>query len=205
VQFTVPLAHLAQTRLVASDTRYALPHCGYEPFCGHSFAFESDLTCGNRVLAQAKQGYVIYRVRVKRGGRKRPVSKGIVYGKPKFQGITHLKNQVNMRNIAEQRVGRLVPSLRVLNSYWVAQDATYKYYEVILVDPFHNAIRRDPRINWICNVRDLNTLFLISHADARLLSLSHVLFISKMSFVLLWWSSSCFADLTSDVRCLSIR
>jgi hypothetical protein len=38
-----------------------------------------------------------------------------------------------------------------LNSYWVAQDATYKYYEIIMVDPAHKAIRRDPRINWIVN------------------------------------------------------
>ena len=53
---------------------------------------------------QAKQGYVIYRVRVKRGGRKKPVSKGIIYGKPKFQGVKHLKNQVNLRNIAEVRL-----------------------------------------------------------------------------------------------------
>lgn len=29
------------------------------------------------------------------------------------------------------------------------QDSTYKYYEVILVDPHHKVIRRDPRINWI--------------------------------------------------------
>ena len=35
------------------------------------------------------------------------------------------------------------------DSYWVNQDATYKYFEVILVDPQHKAIRRDPRINWI--------------------------------------------------------
>ena len=41
--------------------------------------------------------------------------------------------------------------LRVLNSYWVAQDGTYKYFEVICVDPAHNAIRNDPRINWIVN------------------------------------------------------
>lgn len=27
----------------------------------------------------------------------------------------------------------------------------YKYYEVILVDPSHKAVRRDARINWICN------------------------------------------------------
>lgn len=39
--------------------------------------------------------------------------------------------------------------MRVLNSYWINQDSTYKYYEVILVDPQHKAIRRDPRINWI--------------------------------------------------------
>ena len=31
------------------------------------------------------------------------------------------------------------------------QDATYKYYEVILVDPAHKAIRRDARVNWIVN------------------------------------------------------
>ena len=29
---------------------------------------------------KAKQGYVIYRVRVRRGGRKRPVPKGATYG-----------------------------------------------------------------------------------------------------------------------------
>lgn len=39
--------------------------------------------------------------------------------------------------------------MRVLNSYWVAQDSTYKFYEVVLVDPFHKAIRRDPSIRWI--------------------------------------------------------
>lgn len=51
----------------------------------------------------------------------------------------------------QERVGRRLGGLRVLNSYWVAQDASYKYFEVILVDPAHNAIRRDPKINWLCN------------------------------------------------------
>jgi large subunit ribosomal protein L15e len=35
-----------------------------------------------RLGYKAKQGFVIYRVKVRRGGRKRPVSKGIIYGKP---------------------------------------------------------------------------------------------------------------------------
>ncbi|KAK4522811.1 hypothetical protein GAYE_PCTG30G0701 [Galdieria yellowstonensis] len=99
---------------------------------------------------KAKQGYVIYRVRVRRGGRKRPVPKGIQYGKPKNQGITQLKFKRNKRSVAEERAGRRCGNLRVLNSYWINQDGIYKYYEVILVDPSHKAIRRDPKIHWIC-------------------------------------------------------
>ena len=55
----------------------------------------------------------------------------------------------SLRSKAEERVGRRCGNLRVLNSYWVNQDATYKYFEVILVDPQHTTIRNDPRINWI--------------------------------------------------------
>jgi len=102
-----------------------------------------------RLGYKAKQGFVLYRARVRRGGRKRPVSKGIVYGKPKTQGIVHLKWARSLQSKAEERVSRRTGNLRVLNSYWVNQDGTYKYYEVILVDPSHNAIRKDPRINWL--------------------------------------------------------
>ena len=98
---------------------------------------------------KAKQGYVVYRVRVRRGGRKRPVAKGIVHGKPKHQGVVGLKFARSLKNVAEERVGRRLGNLRVLNSYWVGQDATYKFFEIILVDPSHNAIRNDPKINWI--------------------------------------------------------
>lgn len=98
---------------------------------------------------RAKQGFVIYRVRVRRGGRKKPVAKGKTMGKPKNQGVTGLKYARNYRNMAEERVGKRVAGLRVLNSYWLNQDATYKYFEVILVDPFHKAVRRDARTNWI--------------------------------------------------------
>lgn len=99
---------------------------------------------------KAKQGYMIYRVRVKRGGRKRRVAKGIVYGKPTNQGVNKLKAKRNLRSIAEERIGRKCGGLRVLNSYWVAADAIYKWFEVIMIDPFHKVIRDDPRINWIC-------------------------------------------------------
>jgi large subunit ribosomal protein L15e len=39
----------------------------------------------------------------------------------------------------------------VLNSYWVNQDSTFIWYDVIAVDPMHKTIRRDPRVNWIVN------------------------------------------------------
>lgn len=92
----------------------------------------------------------IYRTRVKRGGRKRPVSKGICYGKPKTSGVNELKFQRSIKSVAEERVGRACGGLRVMNSYWVGEDAVYKYFEVICADPAHKAVRRDPRINWIC-------------------------------------------------------
>lgn len=65
------------------------------------------------------QGYVVYRVRVRRGGRKRPVPKGIVYGKPTNQGVTQLKFQRSKRSVAEERAGRKLAGLKVLNSYWI--------------------------------------------------------------------------------------
>merc|ERR1712137_846096 len=59
-----------------------------------------------RLGFKAKQGYCIYRVRVRRGGRKRPVHKGQVYGKPVHQGITKLKFKRNLKSVAEERVGK---------------------------------------------------------------------------------------------------
>jgi large subunit ribosomal protein L15e len=99
---------------------------------------------------KAKQGYVIWRVRVRRGNRRKLGNKGQVYGKPSNQGVLKRKFQRSLKSVAEERVGKICGGLRVLNSYWAGQDSIYKFYEVILVDPAHNAIRNDPKINWIC-------------------------------------------------------
>ncbi len=103
----------------------------------------------HRLGYKAKQGYVIVRAGVRRGGRKRQNHRGMVFGKPKHQGINSLKFERNLQSMAEEKVGRQYTNLRVLNSYWVNQDATMKYYEVICVDPNHPKIRNDPRANWI--------------------------------------------------------
>ena len=101
-----------------------------------------------------KQGYVIYRVRVRRGGRKRPAPKGNVHGKPASEGIHKQKATRSLRALAESRAGKALGGLRVLNSYWVGQDGLYKFYEIIMIDPFHQQIRDDPRINWICKPKE---------------------------------------------------
>ena len=54
-----------------------------------------------RLGYKAKQGYVVYRVRVRRGGRKRKVPAGHKRGKPTNQGVTQLKFQRSLRSVAE--------------------------------------------------------------------------------------------------------
>eukprot|EP00088_Acartia_fossae_P042334 TRINITY_DN44434_c0_g1_i1.p1 TRINITY_DN44434_c0_g1~~TRINITY_DN44434_c0_g1_i1.p1 ORF type:complete len:215 (-),score=-7.68 TRINITY_DN44434_c0_g1_i1:96-716(-) len=105
----------------------------------------------HRLGYKHKRGYVIFRVRVRRGCRNKLVHKGQIYGKPASQGVSQLKHKRSCRARAEQRVGRKIGTLRVLNSYWVNQDSTFKYFEIIMVDPFLKSIRNDPKINWICN------------------------------------------------------
>merc|ERR1719379_423290 len=54
---------------------------------------------------KSKPGYVIFRVKIRRCNRIKPVSKGIVNAKPTNQGVTQLKPKRNLRVIAEGRVG----------------------------------------------------------------------------------------------------
>jgi hypothetical protein len=70
---------------------------------------------------KAKQGYVIYRIRVRRGCRKKQVHLGKTMGKPKNQGVNQIKPKRNRRSVAEERCQKRCPNLRVLNSYWINQ------------------------------------------------------------------------------------
>jgi len=45
--------------------------------------------------------------------------------------------------IAEERAAKKYPNLEVLNSYYVTEDGSHKWYEVILVDPHHPVIRNE--------------------------------------------------------------
>jgi len=117
----------------------------------YRIAKPSRLEKAKRLGYKRKQGFVIYRVKVRRGGRKKPVHRGITNGKPKNHGVNEQKFSRNKKSIAEEKVAKICGNLRVLNSYWINQDSIYKYFEVILVDPFHKAIKTDWKIQWICS------------------------------------------------------
>jgi large subunit ribosomal protein L15e len=96
---------------------------------------------------RAKGGYVVVRVRVRRGGQNK---RAIIAGRrPKHKGILQMTLKKSLRRIAEERAQKHYPNLEVLNSYWLGEDGKQKFFEVILVDPDHPEIRADPKIAWI--------------------------------------------------------
>jgi len=96
---------------------------------------------------KAKQGYVIVRAKVRKGGLRKHTIKG--GRRAKRKGMNKITMKKSIQRIAEERTQKRYPNMEVLNSYWVAEDGTHKYYEVILVDPHHPVIKADPKINWI--------------------------------------------------------
>ncbi len=105
-----------------------------------------------RLGYKAKQGFVLARVRVRKGGRARRL-----YGrggrKPSKAGLLKFTPKKSLRWIAEEKAQRKFPNLEVLNSYYVCEDGKWKWFEVIMVDPNHPNIINDPNINWIIKQR----------------------------------------------------
>lgn len=107
---------------------------------------------------KAKKGFVIARVRVRKGGRSRRL-----YGrggrKPSKAGLRKFTPGKSLQWIAEEKAQRKFPNLEVLNSYYVGEDGQYKYYEVILVDPNQPTIKKDKNIGWIAEKQHRKRVF----------------------------------------------
>jgi large subunit ribosomal protein L15e len=94
---------------------------------------------------KAKKGIVVVRVRVPRGGRKRHrTNKGRKTRRHTIKKVV----KMNYKWIAEQRVQRAYPNLEVLNSYNLAKDGIYYFFEVILIDPDKLEIKNDKNFKW---------------------------------------------------------
>jgi len=98
---------------------------------------------------KAKQGIIVARVMVRRGGRRK--SRYVRGRRTAHMGKNKITPAKSIQRIAEERAARKYPNMEVLNSYWVAEDGKKKWYEVILVEPTNPAIMSDSTLNWICD------------------------------------------------------
>jgi len=90
---------------------------------------------------KAKEGVIVVRVRVSRGGmrRKRPTSGR----RPKHMGVLKIKSAVSSQSVAERRVSERFPNMKMLGSYPVWEDGRFGWFECILIDPLGPSIRKD--------------------------------------------------------------
>lgn len=88
---------------------------------------------------KAKQGIIVVRIKVSRGGmrQKRPTSGR----RPKHMGVLKIKGHFSSGDTAERRVSEKYPNTKVLGSYPVYQDGKFIWHEVILADLNHPSLK----------------------------------------------------------------
>ena len=107
----------------------------------HRIKRPSRLDRARRLGYKAKQGIIVIRTKVGRGGmrKQRPRSGR----RPKHLGVTRIKQAESMRLVAERRVNEKYPNLEVLGSYFLYKDGKNIWYEIILADTSHPSIAKD--------------------------------------------------------------
>jgi large subunit ribosomal protein L15e len=110
----------------------------------HKIKKPSRIDRARRLGYKAKQGIVVVRARVGRGGmrKQRPVAGR----RQKHIGVTKIKQGTNMRKVAERRVQEKYVNMKVVGSYYLYKDGKYQWFEVILADPSHPAISKDKEL-----------------------------------------------------------
>jgi large subunit ribosomal protein L15e len=106
---------------------------------------------------KAKQGIVMARVSIRRGGARK--SRYIRGRRTKRMGMHKITRGKSLKRIAEERASRRFPNLQMLNSYWVDEDGKQKWFEIIMVDPSHPVIKSDPNLNWLCRANQKGRSF----------------------------------------------
>lgn len=101
---------------------------------------------------KAKQGVVLARIRVRKGLSKREKARK---GRKPSKSGRYFAMSKSFQAIAEERAARKFINCEVINSYYVGEDGTYKFFEAIMADRSHpsvagyaqygNALRRRAR------------------------------------------------------------
>jgi len=95
---------------------------------------------------KAKNGFVVVRIRLRRGGRQRTRHK---HGRKSRKQHVRKILKMNYQWVAETRAENKYPNLEVLNSYMIGKDGKYFFYEVIMIDPAKPEIKNDASLRWI--------------------------------------------------------
>jgi len=82
---------------------------------------------------KSKQGYVVVRVRIRKGGARKPRPRA--GRRQRALGVTLFTRAIQLKHIAELRAKRKYPNLHILNSYYVWEDGMHQWFETILHDP----------------------------------------------------------------------
>ena len=105
---------------------------------------------------KAKQGFIMVRQRVDRGGRQRPQIRKV--RKTSHSRQTKILSK-NYQQVAEERAARKFPNLEVLNSYFVGKDGKHYWHEIIMVDKQSPAVLADKNISWIASPANTRRAF----------------------------------------------
>ena len=105
---------------------------------------------------KAKKGVIVYRVRVKRGGRQNSKQ---TKGRKSKRRSPRKTLKMNYRWVCEMRAAKKHPNLEILNSYKVGQDGKSYFYEVIMIDPSRPEIKNDSNLSWIGKPENKNRVF----------------------------------------------
>ena len=104
----------------------------------------SRIARARRLGYKAKQGIIVVRMRVGTGGMRKERPRG--GRRPKHLGVTKIKADVSMKQVAERRVLERYPNMKLLGSYFLYKDGMHYWFEVILADPSHPRIAKDKEI-----------------------------------------------------------
>jgi len=104
----------------------------------------SRIARARRLGYKAKQGIVVIRMRVGTGGMRKQRPRG--GRRPKHLGVTKIKADVSMKQVAERRVLERYPNMKLLGSYFLYKDGMHYWFEVVLADPSHPRIAKDKEI-----------------------------------------------------------
>jgi large subunit ribosomal protein L15e len=106
---------------------------------------------------KAKQGVFVVRQRVIRGGHRRPQEdKG---GRRSKHNGQRLNLNKSYQIICEERANKVFPNCEVLNSYFIAKDGKYYWYEIILADRTHPAVQNDKDLSWVANPKNKGRIY----------------------------------------------